>query len=82
LLTTGDPLNHTNNHERKTAFSHSKLPILSLSLRRLCDLRVSAVIIGFKYIHRGDGENAEVARRISSQNATAIGSLANYFASA
>jgi len=39
---------------------------ISFSLRGLCDLGVSAVNTGFKYIHRGDAENAKVAQRISN----------------
>jgi hypothetical protein len=39
-------------------------PNFSFSLRSLC--AVSAVNNGFKYIHRRDAENAEVAQRISN----------------
>ena len=41
-------------------------PNVRFSLRGLCDLGVSAVNNGFKYTHRGDAENAEVAQRISN----------------
>jgi hypothetical protein len=40
--------------------------ISSFSLRGLCDLGVSVVNNGFKYNHRGNAENAEVAQRISN----------------
>ena len=45
-------------------------PDSSSSLRGLGDLRVSAVNKSFKYIHRGDAENAEVAQRISKPRQT------------
>ena len=46
------------------------IPNLSVSLRDLCDLGVSAVNV-WEINHRGDAENAEVARRAcTSRNLT------------
>ena len=39
--------------------------ILGFTLGDLCGLGVSAVSNDFKYTHRGDAENAEVAQRTS-----------------
>jgi len=43
---------------------YEEVPYRILSLRALCDLGVSAVSNGIKYIHRSDAENAEVAQRV------------------